>query len=34
MVTSLITPISQGDAYYSKTSWCRLLLDFDDFAHE
>ncbi len=32
--TNLITPVSQGDAYYSKTSWCRLLLDFDDFAHE
>ena len=32
--TNLITPASQGDEYYSKTSWCRLLLDFDDFAHD
>ena len=31
--TNLITPASQGDEYYSKGSWCRILLDFDDFAH-
>ncbi|MBE6368138.1 MAG: prepilin-type N-terminal cleavage/methylation domain-containing protein [Lentisphaerae bacterium] len=28
---NIINPASRGDSYYSKTSWCRLLLDFDDF---
>ncbi|MBE6379572.1 MAG: DUF1559 domain-containing protein [Lentisphaerae bacterium] len=31
--TNLITPASQGTDYYSKTSFCRLLLDFDDFSY-
>ena len=32
--SNLITPSSQGDEYYSKGNFCRILFDFDDFDHK